>query len=161
MAKKIELTHNKFALVDDSDYEFLSQYKWHVTKKGYAARNAYLGGGRLKPKRKTIYMHNLIIDAPYVDHINRNSLDNRRSNLRQCTHKENMWNKSIYSCNKTGFKGVHFNKRDKKYQANIRVEGKLKWLGYHENAIDAANAYDKAAKKYFGAFANLNFKENI
>jgi hypothetical protein len=158
--KKIPLSQGKYALVDDADYELVSQYKWsYAPRGGYASRNAYLGGGRKAPKRKTILMHSLITGENYVDHINGNGLDNRRSNLRPCTHIENMRNTKLYANNKTGFKGVHYNKRDKKYQANIRVDKKLKALGYYPTAIEAARAYDNAAKEYFGSFARLNLQE--
>lgn len=168
MAQTVELSNGYTAIVDDEDFERVSRYKWSykpVSGKGYAARKAYYGGGRKNPIRETIQLHRFIMGANdrkvVVDHINGDGLDNRRSNLRLCTQAENMRNSAIYSCNKTGYKGVHFNKRDGKYQANIRVNKKLLFLGYFDDALQAAKAYNNAAAQYFGEFARPNILEKI
>lgn len=88
-----------FATIDDSDYELVSQYKWFLIK-GYAVTQKYLGGGRKNAKYKTIQMHKLINDTPdglETDHINRDKLDNRRSNLRSVTKSENMLNRAKWT----------------------------------------------------------------
>jgi len=103
-------------------------------------------------------MHKLI--APHlkrVDHWNGNKLDNRRTNLREATRGQNMWNRKLDHDNKTGFKGISFRKDKAQWQARIVVERKIHFLGYFEAPRDAAKAYDVAARQYFGKFARLNF----
>lgn len=158
MTKQIFLTQNKIALVDDDDFDYLNQWKWcalHMHKTNwYAVRSS----SRIDGKSKTVLMHRLILDVPknlVIDHLNGDGLDNRRGNLRICTSRENSRNKKIQKNNTTKYKGVsRFN--DKKYQVKIKVDGKLLHLGLFENLLDAARAYDKAASKYYGEFANLN-----
>jgi hypothetical protein len=156
--KKIELTQGKFAIVDDGDFEKLNKYKWHVHKSGYrfyAERNERRGFGRITAK-----MHREITNAPndmYVDHIDGDGLNNTRSNLRVCTNAQNQYNSRKPSNNTSGFKGVSWHKRNKKWLARIKVNNKQNNLGYFDSLIEAAQAYDEAAKRYYGTFANLNF----
>lgn len=156
MPKEIPLTRGKIAIVDDEDYEWLSQYKWCYQTRGYACRRIH-GTGKL------ISMHKEIMDVPEnmeIDHENRNKLDNRRSNLRVSTHTENNYNKSIQSNNTSGYKGVspHI---DGKWRATIRYGGKYRHLGLFSNPTDAAVVYDKEALIHHGEFAYTNFpREN-
>jgi hypothetical protein len=95
-----------------------------------------------------------------VDHRNGESLDNRKENLRIAEHWQNCCNKRINRKDKTSkYKGVGFNKRLKKWQANIHCKGKRIYLGLFENEVDAAKAYDTAAQVYHGEFAVLNFPQ--
>lgn len=155
MTKKIELSQNKFALVDDEDYKQLSQWNWCAKEcngKFYAVRRKPIAGTLIR-------MHRQILDAPNskeVDHINRNTLDNRKSNLRICTHKQNLRNQKVSSANTSGFKGVSWRKDIEKWSAYIKVNQKRIWLGVFEDKINAAEAYNNAALKYFGEFASLN-----
>jgi len=149
---RIPLTKGKFALVDREDFDFLSQWKWHYASR-YAVRIEYKKEG----KYKRISMHRLLMKVAAtqeIDHINNNSLDNRKNNLRVVTHKQNIWNTSVRKGRQ--YKGVDFRKWNKKYRAAIQVNGKPKHLGYFDNAKDAARAYNKMAKKYFGEYAVLN-----
>jgi hypothetical protein len=157
--KKIPLTKGKFALVDDTDYEFLSQWKWewrstrHRGHSGYAIRRPTVDG-----KRIILRMHRVLLGVTdpqvEVDHVNGNGLDNRRSNIRACTRSQNQANQR-----KRGrFKGVYpSHNRKNKYLALVGVEGKSVYLGVFPTAIAAAKAYDKAAREYHGEFACLNF----
>ena len=148
-----------YAIVDDEDYEVLNAFKWYAMKHGntfYAVRAISNGKGR----QKTISVHREILKPKkglLCDHVNHNGLDNRRENLRVCTHQENMYNMQISRKNNTsGYKGVVFYKPYKKWCAQIRFQNKGKTLGYFSNPRDAARAYNEAALKYHGTFANLN-----
>lgn len=151
--KYIELTKGEYAIVDDEDYETLNSYKWQYTNDGYTTR-------RLKgQKGKIIPMHRQIMKPPkgiYVDHINHNTLDNRRTNLRLCTRAENYQNQFKQKNNTSGYKGVNWYSKYGKWQATIMSEKHLKHLGYYYKIEDAARAYNQAAKLYHGAFAALN-----
>jgi hypothetical protein len=160
MSKTIPLSQGKFALVDDEDYEFLNQWKWcaHKNKNNvfYVERN------ELIPKRKIIKMHRVIMNAPIgmeVDHIDRDGLNNQKANLRLCTQTENQRNKSLYRNNSSGYRGVKANGRN--WQSEIRVNGQGIYIGTYKTKVEAAQAYDLAAKKYHKDFANLNFPEAI
>lgn len=152
--KKIPLTQGKFALVDEADYAKVSEFKWQAEPHSgiwYARRDE---GGR-KAKKK-IYLHRFITDAPagkHVDHKNKNGLDNRQSNLRVCTASENLQNRGKQKNNKSGFKGVYWNKHAKKWHACIAANKKRFSLGYYDSVQDAAVAYKQAALKYHGEFA--------
>lgn len=146
--KTIELSQGRFAQVDDCDHEWLSQWKWLFTNTGcYAIR--YEG-------RKLVLMHREINKTPAgltTDHKDGNGLNNQRNNLRTATHSENMRNRKV----KDGkLKGIYFKKDRGKYAAQLRVNKTKKHLGYYDNPIDAAKAYNLAAIKYHGEFARLN-----
>lgn len=157
MAKLIPLTRGQFAIVDDDDFEWLSQWKWcyHPTRHGYALR------GVKTPERKTklIYMHNVIMSPPVdfvVDHKNLNSLDNQRDNLRLATHSQNSANRTS-SGGSSAYKGVSWRKSRRRWRSSVTVNKKSIDLGVYRNEEDAARAYDAAALLYFGEFARLNF----
>ncbi len=162
--RKIRLTEGKFTLVDQNDFYWLNNFDW-VTKKG----NKSFYAVRLdndSPKWPTmVYMHRQIMGSPkglLVDHRNCDGLDNQRSNLRIATHCQNRCNAKL---SKTGcssqYRGVHWAKKAKRWRANIDSQGKRIDLGHFDSEIDAARAYDTAAKKYHGEFARLNFSENV
>ena len=104
-------------------------------------------------------MHREILKCPkglFIDHINRNGLDNRKNNLRVCSKSQNMMNTLIPKNNTSGYKGVSWSKRDKKWMAYIKIKNKFNNLGYFNIKEQAALAYNDAAKKYHGEFARLN-----
>ena len=92
-----------------------------------------------------------------VDHIDLNKTNDKWLNFRLITHQQNNFNKGVNINNTSGFKGVSWDKKSKKFAAYIKLDYKKMHLGYFESKIDAAQAYDRAAIKYFGAFARLNF----
>jgi len=166
MAKEIELTKGKVAIVDDEDYERLSLYKWHITGgfygKYYTVRKSRCTGKR----RDTIPMHREILglspdDPLQVDHINQDGLDNRKANLRLATAQQNRRNRPKTKVN-PGYKGVKLNKTSSKprWYAMINLgRGEYKYLGSYDTPEEAARAYDNAARVHFGEFAYPNFSE--
>jgi len=142
--KKIKLTRGKYALVDNQDYDWLNQWKWHSLSNDYAARNT---------KNGYIRMHRLIMDAKegiFVDHINRNKLDNRRKNLRFCNKSENAINsKKRIDGITSKYKGVSWNAERNKWRSVIFVNGKQVHLGRFESEYRAYLEYRKAVRLYF------------
>lgn len=160
-SKAIPLTQGKYAIVDSDDYDFLMQWKWYYNS-GYAIRTQYFGLINGKENRKAILMHRLILNTPdgfETDHINGDQLDNRRCNLRICTHALNMWNQKPREGCASKYKGVSWHKANKNWRAYIQANGKFKSLGSFENAVDAALSYNEAAILYYGEFARLNIIE--
>jgi len=151
--KQIPLTQGKFALVDDEDFDFLSQWKWTYHCAGYAYRMIWYP--EIK-KQKSVLMHRLVTDCPpdmEVDHINHNRLDNTRGNLRVCTRKQNGANLRITSRNKSGFKGVSKNHRTGAWTARIRRNNKSCHIGDFKNIEDAVMAYRLTIALEHGEFA--------
>lgn len=152
--KTIALSQGKVALVSDEDYETLSQFNWYAYKDlrtYYAQRQVSAPDGQ----RTVIRMHHAICGKG-ADHINGDGLDNRRENLRRCTHQQNTFNTRSRNDSTSHYKGVSWKMEASKWVAQIQVNGKKKHLGYFVNEDDAARAYDDAALRYFGEFAHLN-----
>lgn len=154
--KKIQLTKNKFALVDNEDYEWINQFKWYFSDTGYAVKRVWINKDWKNPIFKTIRMHRLINNTPTgfeTDHINRNKLDNGRANLRTASHAQNTINANIRNDNTSGFKGVYWNKEHKKYSVRIVSNKKLLHLGYFSDFKEAIQARKEAEKIYYKEFA--------
>ena len=164
--KQILLTQGKVALVDDEDFERVNQYKWHTyfdKTNCYAERKETVNGIRVKVK-----MHRFIMNAKeneVIDHRDNNGLNNQKENLRPCTTAENNRNLSAYGI--SAYKGVTITERNckakdgsvkqyKYFRARITINGKSVSLGLFKSEIEAAKAYNEAAVKFHGEFANLN-----
>jgi hypothetical protein len=153
--KLIPLTQGMFAKVDDEDYERINKYNWYFNN-GYASRQT-----RERTKLKRVFMHRFVMGCEkgkVIDHINQDRLDNRKSNLRVCSQKQNV-------CNQKGripakFKGVHNSMQNLKrygWMAIITTKNKSLYLGTFKCPTLAALAYDRAAHEYHGEFACTNF----
>lgn len=160
MSKSISLTQGKEATVDDYDFDAIGSHKWFANQiykgKWYAVRSVRQNG-----KGKTILMHREIMGNPSgmeIDHIDGNPLNNQRSNLRLSTRRQNAANAGVRSHNKSGFKGVIWEGRARKWRASIVVKQKFNFLGYFEDKSDAAKTYDAAALREYGEFALTNQK---
>lgn len=157
MSKTIPLTQGRVAIVDDADYEWLSQWRWCVRKRDstyYAVR-----GVRINGKVRAIHMHRVIVNPPLdkqIDHINGDGLDNRRCNLRLCTQSQNNMNSRKRNDCSSIYKGVTWHKREQKWHARIKMNGRLRHLGYFRDEDEAAKAYNQTATELFGSFARLN-----
>lgn len=152
--KKIPLTKGHFTIVDDQDFGYLNQWKWYFAH-GYAVRTQ----NNYPNKSYQVRMHRIILSTPGgmdTDHINRDRLDNRRSNLRICTRSQNIANTFVEKQNTTGYKGVSWKTANNKWVAQIRVNNVVKHLGLFVDIKEAINTYNLAAKKYFGEFAVTN-----
>jgi len=155
--QKIQLTKGCIALVDDDDYEYLNQFKWRLADTNQWTKYAQTAI-KINGKYKTFLMHRMIMNPLknlQVDHINHNGLDNTKNNLRICTRSENCRHfRRMIKFNDFGFKGIKF--KDNGWEAEIRINGKQKYLGRSKNPIEAAKIYNIAALKYFGDYAVLN-----
>lgn len=152
-AIEVPLSQGRVALIDDADAELVLGHRWYMQShhgNRYAMRRVRNGGQRaVQP------LHRLLTGWPLVDHINGNGLDNRRANLREATHAENMRNRRMSRNNTSGFKGVVL--EGSRWRARIRFDRQRVSLGAFATAEEAANAYDAAARELHGEFAALNF----
>ena len=151
--KTIILKDGSHSLVDDDDYDLISCRRWYRIKNGYAVSPSKPSDER--KKRCYCYMHRLIMNAPkglQVDHINGDKLDNRRVNLRLVNNSQNHGNRGKQANNSSGYKGVFYHKKAKKWTARIGLKRKYKYLGLFSDPKDAYEAYLKAAKELHGEF---------
>lgn len=154
--KQIPLTQGQFTLVDDEDFDWLIVWNrfavWEPRMCGFRAVRNH--------NHRPLYIHRAITNAPKgftVDHRNLNTLDNRKSNLRVCLHRQNLCNRERSINNTSGYKGVFYNREKRKWEATITVNYHCYHLGRFSDPVEAALQYDKAALKFQGEFARLNF----
>jgi len=153
----IPLTKGKFAIVDAEDYERVAKHKWCVSGSGnhlYACRN---------DGHTVILLHRVLMNAPagmVVDHIDGNRMNNRRNNLRVCTHRQNLHN-SLPHGRTSRFKGVWWDKRRRLWDTRVRCNGVTTHIGLFRDEVEAARAYDRKAYELFGEYAYLNFPHEI
>ncbi len=148
----IPLGDGRFALVDAADYERIGKHKWCVSNKqgvGYVMRRTKAG--------RTAYMHREVVGAPkgkVVDHVNHNTMNNRRCNVRTCTDRQNQANKGPLG-GASGYVGVY--RRDGRYEAGITWRGHHYYLGRFDDPVEAAKVRDRKARELLGPYAYLNF----
>jgi len=160
--RKIPLGEGKFTIVSPQDYYWLNVFHWYPEVKGpntYAVRAV-----SIPEKRRTmiVSMHREIMNHPagyVVDHKNCDGLNNLRSNLRRATKAQNTQNRRKRKNTSSQYIGASYDKNYKKWASQIVYEGKKIWLGRFDSEIEAAKAYDEAAKKYHGEFARINFPD--
>ena len=156
----IGLTQNQNAIVDATDFEWLSKFLW------YANWNPHTQSftAKRRPGKQEVFMHRVIMACTdkkqLVDHWNHDTLDNRRQNLRVCNNAQNQQNRRGRRKSTSRFKGVTWDTGRKKWFVGIRIRGKTKGLGRFENEREAAKVYDVAAIEHFGEFAFLNFPKS-
>lgn len=162
--KKIKTNKGEIILVDNTDFAWLKNWRWHLNEKGYATRFALVWkkkiDGKERRKRKVIKMHRLIMGVKiglFVDHIDGNPRNNQRANLRICTTSQNLMNMKKQFNKSSKYKGVFLPKGKKKWRAFIKFNYKSFAIGSFETEKEAAKAYDQRAKELFGSFAHLNF----
>lgn len=152
--KEIQLTKGYFTIVDDDDYDYIMQWKWHVNDSSihpYAMRNSITEDG----KRHHIMMHRIINRTPDgfdTDHINGNGLDNRKINLRTATRSQNMMNRKPNKNCSSKFKGVYWHGQHQKWASSISINKKRTHIGLFLNENDAAKAYEKRSILEFSNF---------
>jgi hypothetical protein len=161
--REMRLSGGYIAIVDAADFGWLSQWKWSADVRAgghiYASRTIVLPDGR----RSTVRLHRAITQAPKgmdVDHIDGNTLNNARANLRVCTRAQNTHNSKARAQNTTGYKGVSRSAHGGSWFSQISVHGRYRHLGHYSSPEAAAVAFDTAAIALQGEFAHLNFALN-
>jgi hypothetical protein len=164
MATLLYLGNDLYTTVDDEDYYWLSQWNWNAVK---IKDKLYVKRGVKKAKLKTnvkyeLFLHRVVMKCTnselVVDHIDKNPLNNQKSNLRICTKAENNRNTSSHKNSSSKYLGVSYDKARNKWQAQLMINGKKVLMKRYITEKEAAEAYDQAAKLHSGEYANLNFK---
>ena len=153
--KLIELAGGKYAIIDEEDYDKVNKHKWRVDEAGRVTCNMCIDG-----KQRNVKMSRFIMNTTrgmFADHINYNLLDNRKSNLRNCTPSQSAAHRRSIPNTSSQYKGVSWCVARNKWEVCIKQNYKGKYLGRYNNEIEAAKAYDDEAKKLFGEYAELNF----
>ena len=153
---RIYFLDGSFFIIDADDFPAVSKYTWALGKRGYPVAHT---SRKSETGHKTFPLHRLLMapaDGYDVDYISGDKLDNRRRNVRVCSHQQNMCNQRLRSTNSTGYYGVSKSKSSGKYEAYIHRDGKKKYLGTYMTAEEATAVRDVEARRLFGDFARLN-----
>lgn len=152
--KKLPLSKNKIALVDVEDFERLSKFNW-ICSSTTSTFYAFRWTPRKQYKRNRVYLHQEIMGCKFIDHVNRNGLDNRKKNLRKCSPSQNQANRKSKVTSSLKLKGVFKIKYKTKnpYRANLQHKGVMYYLGVYPTAKQASEAYMKKAKEIHKEFA--------
>lgn len=153
---RVSMNRGFTMLVDEADWQQIKDRRWTARTGGRGTPKYYAYNNVTKT-----YLHTLLVqpsDGMLPDHINGDSLDNRRQNLREVTPSQNQWNRPKHGTSSSRFKGVSWRARDKRWRAAICVHGRSIWIGEFSDEEDAARAYDEAARTYHGEFAVTNLK---
>jgi hypothetical protein len=148
----VKIHNNVKILIDKEDWEKYKMMKWFLWGEGYIV---------CKPdyrKFQIIYLHRLIMNAPKgkdVDHINGNTLDCRKINIRICNRSQNSMNQRLKSNNTSGYKGVTWSKSANKWIAQITFNYKHLYLGIFETKEEAYTVYCEASKRYHGSYGRI------
>lgn len=153
--KTIKVYTGESVLVDDEDYELVSQLKWNLAH-GYVSHCITVGSKQYQERLHRLIMGLKPYESGTVDHINGDKLDNRKSNLRVCTQAQNNMNTPIRVRNRSGFKGVSWKKSCQKWCAQISKSRCVIHIGLFDSKEAAATAYNKKALELHGEFARLN-----
>lgn len=159
---EIQTSNGFVVLVDDADLPLVGESGWFADeprpgRTRYARKWLTLDDGR----KARLRMHKLITGFPQTDHINGNGLDNRRANLRPATGSQNAMNRGMRSDNTSGFKGVTWDRKNQWWRVRIWVDGRNLVVGRFADPVEAAHAYDEAARIHFGEYARTNFTKEI
>lgn len=161
MTHAIQLSKGLVATVDDADYLVVSQFKWTASKNGgkwYAVRTIKVGHRQYRHQ----YLHRFLMGEPVgmiVDHKDGDGLHCERANMRVCTKTQNNRNTGAKRNKASRYKGVHWAKDKARWRAYIKLNGKAMGLGHFKDEVEAARAYDLAARQHYGEFARVNFSE--
>lgn len=143
-------TNNVYFLIDEGDAERVLKHRWTANPKGYIIARI---------NRRCMNIARFLLDCPLgmeTDHIDHNPLNNRRNNIRICTHQENQRNKNPTQNKTSQFKGVHWDKKSMKWRVSCKFNGSQMYLGLFAKEIDAAKKYNEFATKNYGAYACIN-----
>lgn len=154
---EIPVGRRLLAKVDEGDAWLVQGRKWTFVKNGHCL---YAASPCSDGSTKAVMMHRLLLsprEGEVVDHRNGDGLDNRRANLRVCTHANNLWNSRKHCKSSSSYKGVHWSNKQQRWIAKITVNGRRIYGASTKSEVEAAKVYDQMALRYFGEFARLNF----
>lgn len=156
-----KLNKGYFTKIDSEDLPRVSEHKWRVTtvdKYNKPRAVSSLNG------RKILLLSRFIMNAPdgkVVDHVNGDTLDDRKSNLRVCSQRENLFNRKLNKNNHSGYKGVFWSGKHNKWLSQLQTNHKVYYLGLYSDKVKAAEAYDRKAIEFFGEYAKTNFPKTV